>query len=228
MRKYIDESGKKFNRLTVIGLSNTRKQGRLSWDCICDCGASVIATGNALRLSQQKSCGCLQKEKARNSILKFTSENISPSLKHGMAGTRIYETWKNIKRRCLDKKSRAYKWYGGRGIKVCQEWDKFENFYIDMGASYRSNLTIDRIDVSKGYSKENCRWVGYKVQANNRTSNHLITFNGKTQNIQQWAEELGIPRTRINNRVIRGFPIKDILFNGKFPANKQKGCKYIS
>lgn len=108
--------------------------------------------------------------------------------------------------RCrTDKTCEAYKDYRENGIKVCEEWSGksgFINFYKwSMENGYSDDLTLDRIDGSKGYCKENCRWVNWKVQANNTNRNRMITYNGKTQTMSQWADELGIPYQRLNSRI---------------------------
>lgn len=120
-------------------------------------------------------------------------KGIAPKNKtHNMDGTRPYNVWLSMRQRCLNPKSHAYKWYGGRGIKICEEWDSFIKFWDDMKGTYKSNLSLDRKDNSKGYSKENCHWVTMKEQNNNRRGNLLISFNGETKTMSQWADFLGV------------------------------------
>ncbi len=103
-----------------------------------------------------------------------------------------------------------YKYYGERGISYDPRWEKFENFYADMG-DRPAGMTIDRIDNNKGYSKENCRWATLKEQANNTSRNHKIKFQGKTQTLTQWAEEVGINRRTIGARLKLGWSVERTL-----------------
>ena len=110
-----------------------------------------------------------------------------------------------MKTRCGNPKHHEYHNYGGKGISVCDEWkgsfQAFREWAIESG--YADGLTIDRSDNEKNYCPENCRWATYKQQANNKTQNHLVTYNGKTQSIAQWAEELGINRVTLQARINR-------------------------
>lgn len=134
--------------------------------------------------------------------------------KHGKRYTRLYNILDKIKQRCYNKNNTSYENYGGRGIKICEEWlndfDVFYNWAYENG--YDDTLTIDRIDNNKSYSPDNCRWVDRKTQANNKRNNVYLTYNGKTQTIAQWAEELSIPRTRIYNRHHWKWSDKECLF----------------
>ena len=121
--------------------------------------------------------------------------------KHNGRKTRLYVTWYNMRNRCNNIKNKEYFNYGGRGIKVCKEWYSFTAFRdwaIKNG--YKDTLTIDRIDNNGDYCPENCRFITLKMQANNRTDNHYITYKGKTQTLKQWAEELNIPYYRLRSR----------------------------
>lgn len=119
-----------------------------------------------------------------------------------MSNTRIYRIWKGMRNRCFNKKGKDYKHYGGRGIKICDKWMKFENFYRDMG-EIPENKTLDRKDNNKNYCKENCHYATRKQQANNRRSNVLITYNGKTQNVMQWSKELNLSFEALYKRARR-------------------------
>lgn len=124
--------------------------------------------------------------------------------KHGGTKTRLFRIWTYMKRRCNNNKDKDYNDYGARGIKVCTDWSDFTNFKKWAEANgYSDSLTIDRIDNNKGYCPDNCRWVTTKEQSNNRRSNRLITYQGETKTVAQWAEKLGIDRHallyRLNN-----------------------------
>jgi len=123
---------------------------------------------------------------------------------HGDSGTRLYGIWGKMKQRCQNPKDSNFKAYGGRGIKVCAEWQDYRNFSAWAKLNgYSDDLTIDRKDNDKGYSPENCRWTDAKAQANNRRNNRMVTYKGITQTLQQWADEIGIQtatlRYRLNN-----------------------------
>ena len=135
-----------------------------------------------------------------------------------MARDRIQNIFIHMKDRCYNPNFRDYKNYGGRGITICEEWQTphswkggraFRKWALENG--YADNLTLDRIDVNKGYSPENCRWVSMKTQQNNKRNNRLITYNGKTQTIALWCEELKLPFSTVKNRLNRGLPAEKVL-----------------
>ena len=145
-----------------------------------------------------------------------------------MARDRIQNIFLHMKDRCYNPNFRDYKNYGGRGITICEEWQTphswkggraFRKWALENG--YSDNLTLDRIDVNKGYSPENCRWVSMKTQQNNKRNNRLITYNGKTQTIAKWCDELGIPFSTIKNRLNKQMPVEKIFSKKKlcFEAN---------
>ena len=108
--------------------------------------------------------------------------------KHGMKGTRIYSIWTGMKTRCLNKNHTWFKHYGGRGIKVCEKWLNFVGFYEDMRKNYSKDLTLDRIDPSGNYCKENCRWATKLQQSNNARNNIIIEYNGEKKSLKEWSE----------------------------------------
>jgi hypothetical protein len=112
-----------------------------------------------------------------------------------------YKSWNGLRERCHNKKHRKYPRYGGRGIEVCERWNKFENFIADMGRKPSAEYTLDRIDLNGNYEPSNCRWTTQKTQANNRSTNHPITINGITRNILEWAQEKGINHQTISQRI---------------------------
>ena len=150
--------------------------------------------GSNLKNGNTKSCGCLHK-------------------KHGMARSRIYKIWINMKSRCYNINTKSYKDYGRKGIRVCSEWkNDFKNFY-DWAIlnGYKDNLTIDRINVNENYKPSNCRWVNKKEQANNTTRNHYIELNGEKHTLQQWSEKTKIKSSTIRERLKRGWTIEKAL-----------------
>lgn len=162
----------------------------------------IAVNSNRLLSGNTKSCGCYKKE-----ILKAKNKT------HGLSKTRIYKTWLSMKDRCYRKKCNAYSLYGGRGIKICDEWlFDFMNFYNwAMKNSYSDNLSIDRIDVNGNYEPSNCRIVSMKEQANNVRRNHLIEYKGKTQTLSQWSDEVGISSHTLLNRLQNGWSIEKAL-----------------
>lgn len=128
---------------------------------------------------------------------------------------RLYSIFHNMKSRCYLPTFSRYEYYGGRGIKICQEWlgkKGFDTFYDwAMSNGYADNLTIDRIDVNKDYCPENCRWVDRKAQNNNTRINHYYTHNGETKTVSQWAELYNIHRCVLNNRLRRGWTFENAV-----------------
>lgn len=125
--------------------------------------------------------------------------------KHGMTGTRIHNIWRGMRSRCYNPNVWSYQHYGGKGISMCDEWNKsFMSFYKwAMLNGYKDNLTIDRIDVHKNYEPSNCRWLNIKAQENNRSNNRRITFKDETRTEAEWAEKLGINKATLNSRLVR-------------------------
>ena len=199
MGKAIDMSGHRYGRLTVVEMSGHNKHNQRLWRCVCDCGNDAEVIGFLLRQGQTQSCGCLAKESIA-----------SVNYKHGKSKSQIWSIHHSMMDRCYLKTSHAYHRYGGRGITVCDRWHDFENFYADMGDKPKG-MSLERIDNDKGYSPENVKWASYKEQANNTRSNRILTYMGKSQNITQWAEELGIKMTTIWARLQRGWTVERAL-----------------
>ncbi|KOR24162.1 hypothetical protein [Clostridium sp. L74] len=133
------------------------------------------------------------------------------NISHGMSRTRQYRIWNGIKFRCQNVNCKDYKRYGGRGIILCKEWQRFENFWNDMKCGYADNLTIDRIDNSKGYFKENCRWVDVKAQCNNRSNNKSLKYKGQIYTGAELAEKYGVDRHLLYDRLNHGWSIEQAI-----------------
>lgn len=168
MSATIDLSGTVFGRLTVLRRSGSDENGRAAWECICVCGAIILAVGKTLRNGDIKSCGCLQKE-----LLGQRSKVLNTV--HGLSEHRLYRTWHSMMTRCHSPKHRKYADYGGRGIEVCERWKTVENFIEDMYPSFVEGLTLDRTDNDKGYSPDNCRWATPKEQSANQRPRRRVT-----------------------------------------------------
>jgi len=169
-----------------------------------------MVSGHALRSGRSKSCGCLARE--------IVGQNAT---KHGAlrsnakdSDNKLYRVWQSMRSRCKTQSNTAYKWYGGKGVKVCAEWDNdFESFLEwSYKNGYKPGLSIDRIRCDGDYCPDNCRWVGRAIQDNNRTDNHYIEYNGETHTMTEWARITGINVNTLSGRINRyGWPIKDAL-----------------
>jgi hypothetical protein len=186
---YKDLTGQRFNYLTVIGRDSLTKKGQVIWKCRCDCGNITRGIGNQLRNGRKKSCGC----KTDRSFNKT----------HGMSKTRIYREWQSMKKRCNNKDNYDYKDYGGRGIKVCKEWNESFEAFRDWAYAngYSDKLTIERINNDMGYAPDNCMWIPMEEQSKNRRLCKMITYNEKTQNLHRWCIELGKDYKLVHNRM---------------------------
>ena len=205
MPKRIDLTGQTFNRLTVIGYAGPDTTGRATWHCRCACGGEKIAKAHELKRGNTASCGCLAQEQrqaaAQSRCHDYSRANWPCE----------YRSWESMLARCTDSRNPGYANYGGRGITVCDRWmASFRSFAEDMGPA-PSGGSIERTDNNQGYSPENCRWATRKEQANNRRTNRLLTWQGKTQTVSQWAEELGLVRQRIYHQLRAGIAIECIL-----------------
>jgi hypothetical protein len=200
-----DLTGQRFGWLVVIQrVENIGRQ--TAWLCKCDCGNKKAVSYWNLVSEQTKSCGCMQHE-----INRETAKILATT--HGGSYTRLYTIWIGMKQRCNYKKHKHYEKYGGRGIKVCTEWEHdfaaFREWAMSNG--YSEELTIDRIDVDGDYEPSNCRWATYEVQSNNTRSNHYLTFKGETHTVSEWSKILDIPTSTIHNRLKRGKTIEQAL-----------------
>lgn len=195
MSKFIDLTSRRFGRLIVVRRVNNNKWGHVLWLCGCDCGKEKIVVGTSLKNADIQSCGCLQK-----------NITIQRSTKHGHSKrgkvSKTYRTWYAMTQRCTNPKHRHYHNYGGRGVKVCERWIKFENFLEDMGESPAQYHSIDRINNCGNYDKQNCVWADRKQQARNKRNNHLETYDNRTQCLASWAEEYGIKYKTLCSRIL--------------------------
>lgn len=199
-----DLTGQQFRRLTAIKPNGKDKHNNVRWLCQCTCGNTITTTGLSLVAGDTKSCGCLNMENLKSGNNRRT---------HGEQKTRLYRIWKRIRTRCSNPNTEDYqKWYGAKGIRVCPEWDDyiaFRNWALSNG--YRDDLTIDRFDPEKDYCPENCRWATRTMQSRNRSHNVLLTHNGETHCISEWAEILGVKPQTLEQRYFRGWDTHRIL-----------------
>lgn len=202
----VDICGQRFGRLVVLERAPDLSPKNARWLCLCDCGKETIAQGGTLKSGRQQSCGCYQREVAT---------------KHGKDGSREHRAWISMRSRCRDPNVKSYKDYGARGISVCESWSTFEGFYADMGDA-PDGASLERIDNSKGYSPENCRWASIEEQNNNRRSNRLLSFQGRSQSLTQWARETGISPASLKSRISLGWDVEKALTT---PIDKRKASK---
>ena len=191
----------RYGSWTVVGRGDLRGKSRLV-RVVCDCGTQRQLQKHSLVYGKSQSCGC-----------KFSEKIKKANTRHGHTGTTTYETWRSMRQRCSYKKGNMYYLYGGNGIAVCERWNVFENFLADMGER-PENTSIDRIDGTKGYSPDNCRWASPREQAINRstTRHDSIEYNGKIQSLAQWAEDFGIASSVLYARIVRmGWNIEEAL-----------------
>ena len=188
-----DITGKRFGRLTVIRFDHTDQYRNSYWLCECDCGNKTLVTRGGLISGNTTSCGCYNKERVSEA-----------STIHGFSRTLLYKVWRDIRTRCENPNSTAYHRYGGRGIEMCDEWKMFEKFKDwAIKSGYSKDLTIDRINNDVGYNPDNCRWVDWKTQGNNRSTNRNIEFNGHMHTIAEWARILGVNDSTLRSRISR-------------------------
>ena len=209
MSKITNLVGLKFGNLTVIARfpinEISSKSVKAKWICDCDCGEKAIARTDHLKSGNTISCGCVKKSRGQK---RFT--------KHKKHGSRVYNSWRGMIERCRDSKNVGWKNYGGRGIKVCDRWKEFENFYTDMGEPPSEKHSIDRINVNDNYDVNNCRWATPEEQCSNKrfylpSNTKFIEFNGESKSISQWARDKNIPRSTLACRLAYGWSVEKAL-----------------
>lgn len=194
-------AGDRYHMLTITGEIDRSGTGvrRRRVKCRCDCGRDHEAYLENLRCGYVKSCGCTREANIR---LSRTT--------HGLSNIKEHRIWSNIKSRCYNVNNPTYPKYGGAGIKVCDRWLDFANFFEDMGVRPHGKTSIDRIDNSKGYEPGNCRWADWFEQAENRRSSKYLTHRGKTQTIAQWSRETGLLKA-LPHRLTLGWSVADAI-----------------
>lgn len=202
MTKPVDVVGQRFGRYVVISNSSIRTKAKKQMVyCRCDCGTERLVTVGNLRSGISESCGCLKSEKTR---LRRT--------KHGLSQTTMYLRYRGMIRRCYMLGSPEFHNYGARGIKVCARWlESVENYIQDMGQPPFEWASVDRIDNSGDYCKDNCRWASKKEQSLNRRTTNFIEFNGETLCVSDWAKKIGLSNGGLRNRLLRGMSVEDAL-----------------
>ena len=209
MSKKIDLTGRRFGRLVVLEQGSYITPGRPRWRCRCVCGKETIVSSASLLYGNTTSCGCYRREKQAESGKHHTT--------HGMSKDRLYYIYYGMRRRCYNPNAIDFPRYGGRGIKICEDWlhsfECFKEWAFSNG--YDESLSIDRIDCNGDYCPENCRWTDLKTQHNNTRKNHYVTYEGETLTISQWAERYGINKITLQSRLCKyGWSVERALTKG--------------
>lgn len=203
-----DITGQRFGYLVAIKLADpliTPREKKRRWKCKCDCGNTAIVLQTNLIQGKQTSCGCKHFDRIRT---------------HGLARTRLYRIWRNMRTRCQNIKSPSYQDYGAKGISVCEEWNNFEHFKDwALSNGYSEELTIDRIDYNGNYEPNNCRWATIKEQMNNKSDNIVIKCDGESHTLMEWHEITGIAYGTLKGRYKRGWSAEQIMHT---PVDKTK------
>lgn len=190
---FIDLTGNRYGRLTVLGYRGVHVTpcgtARRLWECRCECGAIKTVQEINLKNGSTKSCGCWKYSQIKKH-----------NTKHGGVHDRLYGIWKSMRHRCNNPKDSHYSAYGGKGIRVCEEWDDYKHFKewayehgYDENAEF-GECTIDRIDNNGNYEPSNCRFVDRLTQANNTSQNHFVVLNGRKMTIAEFARAMNIDK----------------------------------
>lgn len=229
MGRCIDITGLHVNHITVLERAGS-KGGQTLWKCQCSCGKIFLQTGGNLRSGRVKSCGHVRDDKAERQRI---AHRTIAKKKHGDSFSRLYFVWLDIRRRCDSPNNISYHHYGGRGIKVCPEWDKdynaFKEWAMENGYNpnaARGQCTIDRIDPDGDYCPENCRWSSMTEQSNNRRNSYRITYNGETHTAHEWQDITGIPMGTIYHRYKAGWPVEKIFSTIKYGQHGEEKGRY--
>jgi len=210
MNAFVDMTGMKFGRLLVIKRAENEfspSRTHVAWKCICDCGKEVTTRASSLRSGYVSSCGCLKTEMLKKKA----------TARHG--NEQEYRIWTGIKQRCLNKNSDAFGRYGGRGIYICETWEKsFSAFIDDMGKRPSPLHSIDRIDNEKGYEKDNCRWALISVQSRNTRVNRWVEIEGTRLVITDWIKKLNVSQSTVYKN-LKTMSDKQALLNSERKRN---------
>lgn len=215
-KKLSDEEIKsqKYGKLSAIRRIGKDKHGHYLWECRCDCGNVVIAAQARLRSGRKRSCGCLHKDAAQKRAKPYSHRE------------RLYVLWMGMRQRCSNPNNSSYAWYGGKGVTVCDEWENnylsFKKWALETGYDEslpRGMQTIERKNVGKGYSPDNCEWKTIQQQQRNKGNTKLFEYNGESHTVVEWSEILGLKHGTLHSRVLgRGWGIKEAI---ETPAREQ-------
>jgi hypothetical protein len=188
--------GQRFGLLTVISRAHNAG-GYAMWNCRCDCGAEIIVGGNRLRQGRKNRCSSKVHRIRKPSVtVEYKSE---------------YQSWLSMRERCNNTKHKKYKVYGGRGITICERWNDFKSFLMDMGRKPDPKFTIERDDVNGNYEPANCRWIDRKDQGRNKRNSVFVTYNGKRMLLIDVVDDLGLSRSAVYGRLQNGWTLAQAI-----------------
>lgn len=203
--KIKDEVGHRYERLLVLEMAGRNISQQVEWRCKCDCGKETVVCGAALRAGTVVSCGCYGAE-----------QRLKATRKHGLSNSKIYGSYKSMISRCTNPNDIDWKYYGGRGITVCDRWmESVENFYADMSPTWQEELTIERKNVNLGYSPENCCWITMKEQGGNKRNTRRFEYKGEFLMKTELAAKAGISLACFLAREKMGWPLEKIMTQPK-------------
>ena len=198
----LDLANQRFGKLVVESFAGKNRWGAALWLCRCDCGKTKVIVSGHLR-GGVRSCGCLAQEVRR-----------SGKYCHGKSQARVYRIWDQMKSRCSNAKRKDFYRYGGRGIKVCERWSKFENFYDDMGEPPTSEHTLDRINNENGYEPGNCRWATRSEQGRNKSNNVIVVVRGEKMTLIEAVQRFSsLSYGTISRRIYYGWDVEKAIFS---------------
>lgn len=206
-----DLTGNVFGRWIVVEEGSRGARNQVRWKCRCACGREAVVATTSLTSGNSKSCGCMSAEMAstRNST-------------HHKRNTPEFKAWSEMRQRCENRNNGAFRNYGGRGITVCDRWQTFEAFYLDMGPKPTADHSLDRFPDNDGnYEPGNCRWATSKQQARNRRSVRKLTTRGKTLILTEWSEISGVQPITIANRLKFGWSVERAIFQPARPIKRK-------
>lgn len=213
--KFRHEPGDVFSRLTLVKNLGPRPGGGGDrWELRCECGKTIVSKISHIRNGKTRSCGCFGIE--RRSGPKPERQT------HGLSHSPEYRSWSSMKSRCSDPNNPKFPLYGARGIRVCDRWLSFENFFADMGPRPSDGHSVDRVNSNGDYEPSNCRWATDVEQNNNRSCNRIVDVNGRKQTVTQWAREAGVHEETIRSRLRAGWSADRAVFTPPTQPNSRK------
>lgn len=186
---FIDRTGQRYGKLTVVRINHDNQGRRTRWDCVCDCGNEKTVKSTNLISGNTKSCGCGEE---------------ANRITHGDSKSKLYHRWEKMIERTCNPRKNNYHNYGGRGIGVCDRWKSYENFKEDMGPTFREELWLERVNNEQGYSPDNCIWVSPSVNLLNKRNSKRIEFDGKKLTLMEWSKLTGISVQTLGKRFQSG------------------------
>ena len=203
MGQFLDLTGMRFGRLTVKRQVDKDKFGNIRWLCECDCGGQTTTRSFMLNSGRVQSCGCLRRERIAAS-----------TTRHGDSHSRLYKIWLSMKSRCNRKTHKHYYLYGGKGIRICNEWNEDYTTFKEWACSngYSEDLTLDRIDPQGNYEPCNCRWVTMHEQSRNKSTNVIVSYHGETGCLTDMCRKLNVKKVTVRSRMrIHGLTFEEAI-----------------